>query len=147
MYSAVVAGGEAHLSEALLTMNRIGAIMDPSDWHTGSVGAIPGCAELKLVDWDDSGYQTSSQPPEGEIWIRGGSVAEGYWRSESETLAAFTNDGWFKTGDIGRISYNGTITIIDRKKNLVKTLNGEYIAIEKVVECSSVLSMICVAVS
>ena len=113
-------------------MNRIGAIMDPADWHTASLGAIPGCAELKLVDWDEAGYLTSKQPPEGEIWIRGGSVADRYWKNEAETRATFTNDGWFKTGDIGRINENGSITIIDRKKNLVKMLNGEYIAIEKV---------------
>lgn len=106
--------------------------MDPCEWHTGSLGSVPGCAEIKLVDYEDAGYLTSSTPPEGEICIRGGSVAEGYWQDEDETRKAFTSDGWFKTGDIGRIDGRGTVAIIDRKKNLVKTLNGEYIAIEKV---------------
>jgi long-chain acyl-CoA synthetase len=102
------------------------------EWYTGNLGRIPGCAEIKLVDYEEAGYSTSSQPPEGEIWIRGASVAEGYWQNEEETTKAFTHDGWFKTGDIGRMDSRGAISIIDRKKNLVKTLNGEYIAIEKV---------------
>jgi long-chain acyl-CoA synthetase len=106
--------------------------MDPCEWHTGSLGSIPGCADIKLVDYEEAGYLTSSKPPEGEIWIRGGCVAEGYWRNDAETEKAFTGDGWFKTGDIGRINDTGTVMIIDRKKNLIKTLNGEYIAIEKV---------------
>ncbi len=106
------------------------------EWHTGSLGSVPGCAEIKLVDYKEAGYLTSNDPPEGEILIRGGSVAEGYWQNDEETSKAFTVDGWFKTGDIGRIDSRGAIRIIDRKKNLVKTLNGEYIAIEKVSACS-----------
>jgi acyl-coenzyme A synthetase/AMP-(fatty) acid ligase len=42
-------------------------------------------------------------------------------------------DGWFKTGDIGEFDANGHLKVIDRKKNMVKTLNGEYIALEKVI--------------
>ncbi|EXJ93246.1 hypothetical protein A1O3_01803 [Capronia epimyces CBS 606.96] len=109
----------------------VGGIMDPCQWHTGSLGSIPGCVEIKLVDHEEAGYTTATEPPEGEIWIRGASVAEGYWQNEEETEKSFTRDGWFKTGDIGRIDDRGAISIIDRKKNLVKTLKGEYIAVEK----------------
>ncbi|EXJ91414.1 hypothetical protein A1O1_04526 [Capronia coronata CBS 617.96] len=125
----------------------IGGIMDPCQWHTGSLGSIPGSVEIKLVDHEEAGYLTTTQPPEGEIWIRGGSVAEGYWQNEEETRKAFTHDGWFKTGDIGRIDDRGTISIIGRKKNLVKTLNGEYIAIEKlesIYRAAPVVSNICI---
>jgi long-chain acyl-CoA synthetase len=119
-------------NRSLADGNSIGGIMDPCEWHTGSLGSIPGCVEIKLVDYEEAGYMASSDPPEGEIWIRGGSVAEGYWQDEEETRKAFTRDGWFKTGDVGRIDERGAVMIIDRRKNLVKTLNGEYIAIEKV---------------
>lgn len=51
--------------------------------------------------------------------------------NDKETAESITEDGWFKTGDIGEFDKNGQLRLIDRKKNLVKTLNGEYIALEK----------------
>jgi long-chain acyl-CoA synthetase len=56
----------------------------------------------------------------------------GYYDDPTQTSEAVTSDGWFKTGDIGEWDKNGHLKLIDRKKNLVKTRNGEYIAIEKV---------------
>lgn len=56
----------------------------------------------------------------------------GYYENEELTKEAITPDRWFKTGDIGEWEANGHLKVIDRKKNLVKTLNGEYIALEKV---------------
>ena len=67
-----------------------------------------------------------------EIWLRGDSIIDQYFENEEETAEAITSDGWFKTGDIGEWDPNGHLRLIDRKKNLVKTLNGEYIALEKV---------------
>jgi long-chain acyl-CoA synthetase len=64
-----------------------------------------------------------------------------------ETEEAFTKDGWFKTGDIGEFDARGNLRIIDRKKNLVKTLNGEYIALEKlesIYRTCAVVQNICV---
>jgi len=108
-----------------------GAIMEPLHWSTDALGEMPGSIEMKLVDVTDLGYVTSNNPPQGEIWIRGNSVCSGYLDLEKETKESFTDDGWFKTGDIGEFNERGEIQIIDRKKNLVKTLNGEYIALEK----------------
>lgn len=107
----------------------MGALCDPFAWSIDALGGLPSSIEVKLVDFPDAGYFATNQ--QGEIWIRGESVANGYFQNEEETLAAFS-DGWFKTGDIGEWDQNGHLKIIDRKKNLVKTLNGEYIALEKV---------------
>ena len=110
----------------------MGALMDPLAWTDNALGGIPGCIEVKLVDFPDAGYHATNNPPQGEIWIRGGSVTDGYLDLEKETKESYTDDGWFKTGDIGEFDKDGNMRIIDRKKNLVKTLNGEYIALEKV---------------
>jgi long-chain acyl-CoA synthetase len=74
-------------------------------------------------------------------------VTSGYFDNEEETKNALTEDGWFMSGDIGEFDSNGHLRIIDRKKNLVKTLNGEYIALEKlesVYRSTPVVGNICV---
>ncbi|KAF2663976.1 long-chain-fatty-acid-CoA ligase 1 [Microthyrium microscopicum] len=124
-----------------------GAIQDPLKWYPDALGEVPGSVEMKLVDYEDAGYKSTNNPPQGEIWIRGHSITQGYLDNEEETKAAYTDDGWFKTGDIGEWDKNGQIKIIDRKKNLVKTVNGEYIALEKlesVYRSDSVVANICV---
>ncbi|KAK6375747.1 long-chain fatty acid-CoA ligase [Exophiala oligosperma] len=115
----------------LTETTAMGVLMDPMAWTNTALGEIVGCAELKLVDFPDAGYFSTNEPPQGEIWIRGDSVANGYLELDEETEESFTEDGWFKTGDIGEFDDAGQLRIIDRKKNLVKTLNGEYIALEK----------------
>lgn len=109
------------------------AIMTPESFEYSSVGVPMACTEVKLVDVADAGYFANNKPSQGEIWLRGPSITKGYYNRDKETEEAFTSDGWFKTGDIGEWQTSGTVKIIDRKKNLVKTLNGEYIALEKVI--------------
>jgi long-chain acyl-CoA synthetase len=110
----------------------MGVLCDPMAWTTDA-GDIPACIEVKLVDFPDAGYYSTNKPhPQGEIWIRGESVPGSYFKSEKDTAEGMAPDGWFRTGDIGEWDKNGHLKIIDRKKNLVKTLNGEYIALEKV---------------
>jgi long-chain acyl-CoA synthetase len=116
----------------LTETSAMGALTDPLAWTTDALGELEACIEVKLVDFADAGYYTTNNPQQGEIWIRGPCVAEGYLDLEKETKEAFTEDGWFMTGDIGEWDSKGQLRIIDRKKNLVKTLNGEYIALEKV---------------
>lgn len=123
----------------LTETTAMGALNDPMHWTDCALGDIPSSIEVKLVDFPDAGYFASSNPPQGEVWIRGPPVFEGYFENEEETKEALTDDGWFKTGDIGEFNKNGHLRIIDRKKNLVKTLNGEYIALEKV--CHEILQI------
>jgi long-chain acyl-CoA synthetase len=65
---------------------------------------------------------------DGELEVKGPSVFIGYWKKEKETAEAFTADGWFKTGDIGNIDSDGFLSITDRKKELLKTSGGKFIA-------------------
>ena len=125
----------------------MGALQDPAEWNPTTLGDIPACIEIKLVDFPEAGYYATNQRPQGEIFIRGGSVSGYYWKNEEETKTAFTEDGWFMTGDIGEFDDYGHLRIIDRKKNLVKTLTGEYIALEKlesVYRANPVVGNICI---
>lgn len=65
---------------------------------------------------------------DGEIETRGPHIMRGYYNKPAETAAVFTADGWFRTGDIGKIDSDGFLTITDRKKELFKTSGGKYIA-------------------
>ena len=65
---------------------------------------------------------------DGELEVKGPSVFKAYWKKPKETGEAFTEDGWFKTGDIGEIDGDGFIKITDRKKELLKTSGGKFIA-------------------
>jgi long-chain acyl-CoA synthetase len=65
--------------------------------------------------------------PDGELLVRGPSIFKGYWNNPAETAKAFEGD-WFKTGDIGNIDAEGFLSITDRKKDLIKTSGGKFIA-------------------
>lgn len=104
-------------------------ILELHNFEYGVVGTLVGSITCKLIDVLDAGYEAKNN--EGEILLKGGPVTAEYYKNPKETAEAFTEDGWFKTGDIGEWTPNGQLKIIDRRKNLVKTANGEYIALEK----------------
>jgi long-chain acyl-CoA synthetase len=105
---------------------------DITDLDSVYSAGSPICStEYKLVDVPTMNYSSRDKPfPRGEIWIRGNNVATGYYKNPEKTKEDFI-EGWFKTGDIGQLNKNGTLSIVDRIKNLVKPPHGEYIPIEK----------------
>ncbi|KAF9688185.1 hypothetical protein SADUNF_Sadunf02G0170800 [Salix dunnii] len=95
----------------------------------GTVGAAAVYNELCLEEVPEMGYNPLGDPPCGEICLRGKTLFSGYYKNPELTRESM-KDGWFHTGDIGEILPNGVVKIIDRKKNLIKLSQGEYIALE-----------------
>ena len=77
---------------------------------------LPG-VEIKLIDED--GDEVTDEGDPGEIVVRGPNVFSGYWNRPEETKAAFTDDGWFRSGDVGVFDDDGDLYIVDRKKDMV----------------------------
>lgn len=103
------------------------------DSTPGSNGPVGPNSEIRLRDLPDLGYRVSDKPcPQGEIMIRGPQVFRGYYKNEEETIKAFDEEGWFHTGDVGRIDEMGRLFVIDRVKNMFKLAQGEYVAPEKI---------------
>ena len=99
------------LSETTATVSKFPA----TGWVPGSVGSpMPGVS-VKIGD-------------ENEILVKGPTVMRGYFNKTAETKLAFTDDGWFRTGDAGYIDESGALVLTDRIKDLFKTSNGKYIA-------------------
>jgi long-chain acyl-CoA synthetase len=121
------------------------AIQAPDDLRTAIAGVPIPSVEVKLDSTPEFGdkagqpyltkdrFDVDGNPifGRGEIVVRGPSISSGYYMEPEKTKEEYREDGWFHTGDIGQFMSDGSIRIVDRKKNLVKLKGGEYIALEK----------------
>lgn len=111
----------------------VGSVQLTGDHSTGNIGAPTSCNELCLESVPEFDYSVDDKPnPRGELLIRGPCVFKEYYKNEEETKKTLEADGWFHTGDIAEVDSMGRFKIIDRKKNVMKLAQGEYISPERI---------------
>lgn len=127
----MVSGGAALSPEVFKFMNAIGficvqgygltetspviTVQKPGEMRIGTSGKPLRDIEIKIAD-------------DGEILTRGPNIMKGYYKNEEKTKEVITEDGWFKTGDVGKIDEDGYLYITDRKKSMFKLSTGKYVA-------------------
>ncbi|HEY7096649.1 MAG TPA: long-chain fatty acid--CoA ligase [Terriglobales bacterium] len=107
-------GIRIHEGYGLTETSPVIAVNTPKAHKLGTVGKPLSNVQVRIAD-------------DGEVLVRGASVFHGYWNRPEETRDAFIN-GWFKTGDIGNLDADGFLSITDRKKDLIKTSGGKFLA-------------------
>ncbi len=107
-------GIRIHEGYGLTETSPVIAVNTPVNHRIGTVGKTLPNLEVRIAE-------------DGEILVRGPSIFNGYWNRPEETQNAFVG-GWFKTGDIGDIDADGYLSVTDRKKELIKTSGGKFIA-------------------
>jgi len=145
-----VAGGEALPLELTETFNKICpvpllegygltetspvvSVNEIDSYKFGTAGRPIEGVEVRIVDDDGEPLPTGG---DGEIWVRGHNIMKGYYKRPEETAEAITQDGWFKTGDIGRLDQDGFLKITGRKKELIIS-SGENISPNEIEEAIS----------
>ncbi|KAF2951490.1 hypothetical protein DAI22_01g266400 [Oryza sativa Japonica Group] len=107
----------------------------------GTVGPPVPNIDVCLESVPEMNYDALATRPRGEICIRGETVFSGYYKREDLTKDVLI-DGWFHTGDIGEWQPDGSMKIIDRKKNIFKLSQGEYVAVENLENIYGLVSAI-----
>jgi long-chain acyl-CoA synthetase len=125
-------GIRIHEGYGLTETSPVIALNSPRAHKIGSVGRPLANVQVQIAD-------------DSEILVRGPSVFRAYWNQSEETSDAFVN-GWFKTGDIGRLDEEGFLSVTDRKKDLLKTSGGKFIAPQPIENSLKLNAMIGAAV-
>lgn len=110
--------------------------MDLKDLSFGRIGSPLNGVHVRLIDWQEGDYTIEDKPnPRGELIVGGKMISSGYLNQPKLTSESFFEESdihWFITSDIVEVYPDGTFRIIDRKKDIVKMLNGEFISLGKV---------------
>ncbi|KAK6825148.1 AMP-binding enzyme [Apiospora arundinis] len=110
----------------------VASFQQRGDFTTGNIGSPAACVEICLESIPDLDYHVTDKPlPRGELCLRGPCIFREYYKNEEETQKAIDAQGWFHTGDVAEIDEMGRIKIIDRKKNVLKLAQGEYVSPER----------------
>jgi fatty-acyl-CoA synthase len=132
--TAIFSGGAPHAAAAIRAwtdegipmadgygMSEAGTVscmpvdIDLINSHAGSAGLIPAEVQLRILD-EEGGECAAGEL--GDIVVKGENVSRGYWRRPDDTRAAFINENWLRTGDVGRMDDDGYLWLIDRKKDM-----------------------------
>ncbi len=112
-----------------------------NDPTCGHIGGPTANTEFKILDVAEMSYTSKDKDengnplPRGELCLKGYGVFKGYYKDDEKTKEAIDEKGWLHTGDIVQLNANGSVKIIDRKKNIFKLAQGEYVAAEKIEIC------------
>jgi fatty-acyl-CoA synthase len=133
--TGIFSGGAPHPAEAIRVFTRHGIPLANGYGMTEAAGTVC-CMPLDLAEIEENLAASGLMPPDvqvrivdeddgdvklgetGEILVRGSHVSAGYWRQPEATRAAFTEDGWYRSGDIGSLDARGYLSVVDRKKDM-----------------------------
>lgn len=128
----VAFGADISQGYGLTESYAMASVQSFRDVTAGNCGRLALCTEACLVSLPDMEYSVDDKPhPRGELLLRGTNMFKGYFNNPEDTAKAMTEDGWFRTGDVCTVDEMGRFTIIDRRKNVLKLAQGEYISPER----------------
>jgi long-chain acyl-CoA synthetase len=105
-----------------------GCVQEVGSNNPLTVGPVSIATDVKFRKVDGLHYDPNASPPSGELLFRGSSLFKGYYKNDAGTRGVF-EDGWYVSGDVGTLTSDGQIQIIDRVKQFMKLSHGEFISL------------------